>query len=181
MPIISWNVPSVSLTFLKRSLVFPILLLYSIFLHWSFRKIISLLCFGTLHSDGYIFPFLHCLLLHFFSQLFVRSTLTTILPCWTLFPPLGMVWVTTSCTMLWTFVHSSSGTLSDLNPWTYLPLLLYNHKGFMSYLDGLVVFPTLFNLSLNLAIRSSWSEPQSAPSLVFADCIELLHLWLQRI
>ena len=27
-------------------------------------------------------------------------------------------------------------------------------------------FPTFFNLSLNLAIRSSWSEPQSALSLV---------------
>ena len=46
----------------------------------------------------------------------------------------------------------------------------------MSYLNGLVV-PTFFNLSLNLAIRSSWSEPQSAPGIVFADCIELLHLW----
>ena len=33
-----------------------------------------------------------------------------------------------------------------------------------------MVFPTFFNLSLNLAIRSSLSEPQSAPSLVFADC-----------
>ena len=51
----------------------------------------------------------------------------------------------------------------------------------MSYLNGLVVFPTFFNLSLNFATRSSWSEPQSAPSLVFADYIELLHLWLQRI
>ena len=51
----------------------------------------------------------------------------------------------------------------------------------MSYLNGLVVFPTFFNLSLNLAVRSSWSEPQAAPGLVFADCIELLHLWLQRI
>ena len=29
-------------------------------------------------------------------------------------------------------------------------------------------------LSLNLAIRSLWSEPQSAPGLVFADCIKLL-------
>ena len=29
----------------------------------------------------------------------------------------------------------------------------------MSYLNGLVVFPTFFNLSLNLAMRSSWSEP----------------------
>ena len=43
-----------------------------------------------------------------------------------------------------------------------------------------MVFPTFFNISLNLAIRNSWSEPQSAPSLVFADCIELLHFWLQR-
>ena len=48
----------------------------------------------------------------------------------------------------------------------------------MSYLNGLVVFPTFFNLSLNLAKRSSWSGPQSTPGLVFADCIELLHLWL---
>ena len=42
-----------------------------------------------------------------------------------------------------------------------------------SYLNGLVIFP-IFNLNLNLAIRSSWSEPQSAPGLVLADCIELL-------
>ena len=40
-----------------------------------------------------------------------------------------------------------------------------------------MAFPTFFNFSLNLAIRSSWSEPQSAPGLVFANCIELLHLW----
>ena len=46
---------------------------------------------------------------------------------------------------------------------------------------GLEVFPTFFSLSLNLAIRNSGSEPQSAPSLIFADCIELLHHWLQRI
>ena len=44
-----------------------------------------------------------------------------------------------------------------------------------------MVFLTFFNLSLNLAIRSSWSEPQSTPGLVFADCIEILYLWLQRI
>ena len=44
-----------------------------------------------------------------------------------------------------------------------------------------MVFLTFFNLTLNLTIRSSQSEPQSAPGLVFADCIELLHLRLQRI
>ena len=34
-----------------------------------------------------------------------------------------------------------------------------------------MVFPTFFNLSLNLAIRNSWSDPQSAPGLVFADVV----------
>ena len=38
-------------------------------------------------------------------------------------------------------------------------------------LSSLVVFLTFFNLSLNFAIRSSWSEPQSAPGLV------LLTVW----
>ena len=37
-PIFVWNVPLVSLLFLKRSLVFPILLFSSISLHWSRRK-----------------------------------------------------------------------------------------------------------------------------------------------
>ena len=37
-PIFEWNVPLVSLIFLKRSLVFPILLFSSIALHWSLRR-----------------------------------------------------------------------------------------------------------------------------------------------
>ena len=41
-PIFAWNVRLVSLIFLKRSLVFPILLLSSISLHWSLRKAFSL-------------------------------------------------------------------------------------------------------------------------------------------
>ena len=96
---------------------------------------------------------------------------------------LGMVLITASCTMARTSVHSSSGTLSDQIPWICLSLPLYNRKGFDlgHNLYGLVVFSTFFNLSLQCAVRSSWSEPQSAPSLVFADCIELLHLWLQRV
>ena len=36
--IFAWNVPLVSLIFLKRSLLFPILLFSSISLHWSLRK-----------------------------------------------------------------------------------------------------------------------------------------------
>ena len=37
-PIFAWNVPLLSLIFLKRSLVFPILLFSCISLHWSLRK-----------------------------------------------------------------------------------------------------------------------------------------------
>ena len=37
-PIFAWNVSLVSLIFLKRSLVFPILLFSSLFFHWSLRK-----------------------------------------------------------------------------------------------------------------------------------------------
>ena len=51
---------------------------------------------------------------------------------------------------------------------------------FRSCLNGLLVFPTFFNFSLNFSVRSLWTEPQSVPDLVFMDCIELLHLWLQR-
>ena len=38
-----------------------------------------------------------------------------------------------------------------------------------------MVFLTFFNLSLNFAIISSLSEPESAPGSGFADYIELLH------
>ena len=44
-----------------------------------------------------------------------------------------------------------------------------------------MVFSTLFSFSLNLAIRSSRSEPQSATGLVFANCIELLHMTAKNI
>ena len=82
VPIFAWNVPLVSLIFLKRSLVFPILLFSSSSLkdHWGRLSYLSLLFFGTLHSNRYIFPFFLCLLLLFSSQLFVRPPQTIILP-----------------------------------------------------------------------------------------------------
>ena len=80
-PIVAWNVPLVSLIFLKRSLVFPILL-FPLFLcidHWGRLSYLFLLFFGTLHSDACIFPFLLCFSLLLFSQLFVRPPQTAIL------------------------------------------------------------------------------------------------------
>ena len=137
---------------------------------------LSLLFSGTLHSLGYILPFLLCLLLPFFLSYLLRPPQTTTLSSCISFS-WGFFLVITSCTMLQTSVHSSSTILPDLVPWIFSSPPLYNHKQF----DALMAFPTFFKLSLNFTIRSWWSEPQSAPGLVFADCIGLLHLRIQRI
>ena len=81
MPILAWNVPLLSLIFLKRSLVFPILLLFSISLYCSLRRPSHhfLLFSETLHSVGYILPFLPCFWLVIFPQLFVISPQTATL------------------------------------------------------------------------------------------------------
>ena len=55
--IFAWNVPLVSLIFLKRSLVFPLLLFSSIYLHWSLRKaFLSLL--AILWNSGFKWVYL---------------------------------------------------------------------------------------------------------------------------
>ena len=124
-----FGIPMVSLIFLKRSLVFPILLFSLISLHWSLRVLISPcysveLCiqmgissFSPLPLASLLFTAIckafsdsHFAFLHFFF--------------------LGMILITASCTMSRASVHSSSGTLSDLIPWICLSLPLYNHKGF---------------------------------------------------
>ena len=181
------NVPLVSLIFLKRSLVFLILLFSFFFFfnidHWERLSYLSLLFFGTLNSYGYIFSFLLCLLLLFFSQIFIRPPQTIILPfcissswAWFWSPPPVQCYEPPSIVLQALY-------LPDRIPWIYLSLLLYNHKGFdLGHTwNGLVVFPAFFSLNLNLVMKSLWAEPQSAPSLVFANCTELFHLWLQRI
>ena len=76
-----WNFPLVSIIFLKRSLVFPILCLplFLCIVHWI-RPYHSLLFSGALCSVGFIVPFLPCFLLLFFPQLFVKPPQTTTLP-----------------------------------------------------------------------------------------------------
>ena len=112
-PLFAWNVPLISLIFLRDlwSLPFYCFHLFLCIDHWRSLSYLSLLLFGTLNSNGYVFPFLLCLTLLFFSQLFVRPSQTTILAFLHFFF-LGMVLITDSCTMSRTFIHSSSGTLS---------------------------------------------------------------------
>ena len=145
-----------------------------LFALFTWKGFLISICYSLeLCIQMYIFPFLICLSLLFFSWLFVSPPQTTILPFCISFS-LGWFWSSSpeQCYEPLSIILQAL-CLSDLVPWIYLSLPLY---WFRSCLNGLVVFPTFFNLSLNLAIRSSWSEPQSAPGLVFPDCIELLHL-----
>ena len=58
VPIFAWNVPLLSLIFLKISLVFSILLFSSISLPWTLRKafLLSLIFFGTLRESHNCWP-----------------------------------------------------------------------------------------------------------------------------
>ena len=70
-PIFPWNVPLVSLIFLKRSLVFPILLFSSISLQWSLRK--AFLSLAILWNSAFL-----CLHLSFSPLLFASLLFTAI-------------------------------------------------------------------------------------------------------
>ena len=117
VPIFAWNVSLVSLVFLERALVFPILLFSSIFCtdHRERLSYVSLLFFGTLHSKWLYLSFSP---LSFLSLLF--SAICKASPDshfgFLHFFSMRMVLIPVSYTMSWTSVHRSSGTLSDLVP-----------------------------------------------------------------
>ena len=72
VPIFIWNSPLVSLIFLKRSLVFPILLFSSVSLHWSLRKaLLSLL--AILWNSAFKWVYLSFSPLPFASLLFTNA------------------------------------------------------------------------------------------------------------
>ena len=73
---------------------------------------------------SFLFSFDFC----FSSQPILMPPETTALPFAFLF--LGIILITTACTVLQTSIYSSSGSLSDLIPCIYLSLPLYNCKGF---------------------------------------------------
>ena len=118
VPIFAWNVPLIPLIFLKGYPVFPILLFSSISLHWLLRKpfLSLLLFFRTLHSNGYIFPFLLCFLLLFYSQLLVCPPQAAIL-CFCISFSWGWSWSLSlvQCREPPSIVHQAL-TLSDLVP-----------------------------------------------------------------
>ena len=113
VPIFAWNVPLVSLIFLKRSLVFPFLLLSSISLHWSLIKaFLSLL--AVLWNFTFRWVYLSFPPLPFVSLLFsaICKASSDNHFAFLHFFFFRMVLITTSCIMSWTSIHSSPGTLS---------------------------------------------------------------------
>ena len=131
VPIFAWNVSLISLIFLKRSLVFSILLFSSISLHYSLKKaFLSLLAIPWNSALKWVyFSFSLLPLVPLLFSAICKASSDNHFAIFHFFF-LGMVLITASCTMSQTSIHSSSGTLSDLNPRICLSLPLYNRKVF---------------------------------------------------
>ena len=117
-PIFAWNVPLVSLIFLKRSLAFPIPFFSTISLHWSLSKafltLLSIL-WNCAFRLGMSFLFFCALNYLFFTDICKASSDSHFASLYFFF--LGMVLIPVSCTMSRTSIHSSSPLcLSDLVP-----------------------------------------------------------------
>ena len=129
--IFSWNVHLVSPIFLKRSRLFPILFFPPVFLcivHLRNLSYLSLLFSGTLDSVGYIFPFLLCILLLFFSVI-CKASSDLVTFCLVAFLFIGDGF---GHCLLYNVVDTvlKAPGLPDLVPWNYLSPPLEYHKGF---------------------------------------------------
>ena len=177
MPILAWNVPLISQIFLKRSLVFSILLFSSTSLHCSFKKIFLFLL-AFLWNSAYSCAYISLSPLPFTSLLSsaIYKASSDNLFAFLYFFSFGMVLVTASFTLCLHYEPLSIVLqvlcLPDLTPWIYSSPPLQG-IWLWSYLNDLVVFPTFFNLSLDFVITSSWYKPQSASS---CSCL----CWLYR-
>ena len=108
VPLVAWKIPLLSLIFLKRSLVFPLLLFSYISLHWSLRKaFLSLL--DILWNSAFRWIYLSFPPLPFASLLFLATCKASSDNHFAFlhFFFLGMILITASYTMLQTSVHSS--------------------------------------------------------------------------
>ena len=163
------------LIFLKRSLVFPILLFSSISLHWSLRK--AFLSLLAIWNSAFKWVYLS------FSPLPFTSVLSSAICkassdnhfAFLHFFFLGMVLITASCTVSWTSLCSSWGTLSNLIPWIYLschaclfayipsPLPEILEILFISFWKRSLVHFLSFNYSLYQRILTSLTNSHFTP------------------
>ena len=132
---LAWNVPLISLIFLKRSLVFPILLFSSICLHWLLIFLMSP-CYSLELCIQMDIAFLFSFAFSFFSflRLLVSPPQSTILPfcisfswgwSWSL-PPV-------QCHEH-PFIVIQALCLPDLISWIYLSLTQYNQGFYLGHM-----------------------------------------------
>ena len=113
--IFTWNIPLVFLLFLKRTLGFPILLFFSISLHWSLRKDFFFFVFPCYSLELCVqmgISFFSSFAFHFSSFIAICKVSSDSHFAFLHLFSMGMVLIPVSCTMSQTSVHSSSGTLS---------------------------------------------------------------------
>ena len=120
-----------SLIFLKRSLVFPILLFSSISLHWSLRK--AFLSLLILWNSAFKWVYLSFSCLPFASLLFTAICKASWDNYFAFLHSFSWRWswslAPVQCHKYPSIVLQAV-CLSDLIPWIYFSLSLYNHKGF---------------------------------------------------
>ena len=131
MPILAWNVPLISQIFLKRSLVFPILLFSSTSLHCLLKNTLSFLAILWNSTLNWVYLPLSLLLFASLLSLAICKAFSDNHFAFLHFFCFGMVLVTDSCTMFWTSVLILQALcLPNLIPWIYSSPPLFNHKGF---------------------------------------------------
>ena len=134
---------------------------------WGRLFYFSWLFFGTLFQWIYL-SFSSCFLLLFFSQLFVRTLQTTILRYCMSF---SWVW---SSSLSPVECHEPPSIilqalcLSDLIPWVYFSLPLYNHKGwFHLHIKYSLIINFLFTTAIIFHLKCLFIRASSSYVLYF--------------
>ena len=173
--------------FLEEISSFSQLLFSSIFLHWSLKKAFLSL-FVILWNSAFKWVYLSFSPLPFTSLFFIAVCKASSDSHFAFLHYffLGMVLIPASCTMSWTSIHSSSGTLSDRIPWICLSFPLYDRKGFDLGHTWSSGFPYFLQFKSEFgnkefmvcAIVSSWScfcwLYRTSPSLAAKNIISLI-------
>ena len=129
----------------------------------------------------YLFPL--CLSLLFFSQLFVRPPQTTIWPfCisfsweWSWSLPLLQCHQPPS-------IFLQAFCLSDLIPWIYLSLPVYNHKGFYLHHTWMVWWfrPFRYEIFQRVIQKSSGGYANIPMRITFNVSFCLKHFWMEVV
>ena len=157
----------------------------SISLHWSLKK--AYLTFhAILWNSVFKWVYLSLSPLPFPSLLFsaICKASSDSYFAFLLFFFWEMFLIPVSCTMSWISVHSSSSSLSiRSNPLNvFFPFTVLScGTWFRSYLNGLVVFPYFLQFKSEFGNKKIMIWATVSSWCVFADCVQLLHLWLQGL